>query len=108
MSVILSDGVYRVSHRGHPAGEDDNGTPIMAPAAAPGPPRAGARNEQPDGTFSLRLDPAEWPLRVGDRVTGPDGRVYVVYGNPRLHRNVAASDVDYVGAAAALEIPDVR
>lgn len=103
MTVILSDGSYRVARRPFPPPQDSHGTPAPAPLGTPGPARAGGGVEQPDGTWRLRLDPAEWPVHPGDVVTGPLGRVWTIVGNPRLHTNSGAADLDYVGVQASLD-----
>lgn len=100
MAVVLSDGSYRVAHRVHPGARDAHGTPLPAVPGTLGPPRAGAAVEQPDGSYTLRLDPAEWPMWAGDEVEGPAGLRWCVTGQPRLHFNSEASDVDYVGVSA--------
>jgi hypothetical protein len=103
MTVVLSDGGYTVRKRPYPPPQDAHGTPAPGALAAAGASRAGGAVEQTDGTWRLRLDPAEWPVRPGDVVTGPESRVWTIIGNPRLHRNVAADDVDYISARASLD-----
>jgi hypothetical protein len=98
--------MYRVRHRAHPYGEDDHGLPVAGAAPAPGPLRAGGAKRQPDGSFTLRLDPAEWKIRPGDQIDGPDGSVYIATGWPRRNLNSAAADVDHVWLTAALEPPE--
>jgi hypothetical protein len=104
--VVLSDGVYRMRKRAHPFTEDAHGTPVAGVLGGAGPERPGARRLQPDGTYTLRLDPAEWQVRPGDVAQAPDGRSYVITGTPRLITNVAAGDVDFVSATAALDPPE--
>lgn len=106
MAVILSDGTYRVRHRPHPFTEDAHGLPVAASAPAPGPWRAGARSRQTDGSYHLRLDPAEWPVRPGDQVDGQDGATFILTGWPKKSFNPAGSDVDHVAATAALKPPE--
>jgi len=67
--------------------------------------RPGAGFERSDGSWHLRVDPAEWPVYDGDKVNGTGGRVWTVTGTPRLIRNNIASDVDYVSIVAALDPP---
>jgi hypothetical protein len=105
--MLPDTGTYQVSRRPHPWPRDDHGTPVPSALGAPGAARPGAATKQPDGAWSLRQDPAEWPRHAGDKVTGPDGAVWTVTGVPLLHRNNAASDVDYVAAAASLDPPEV-
>lgn len=107
MTVVLSDGAYRVARRPHPWPRDDHGTPVPPALGAASSPLPGGAREQSDGTWSLRLDPSEWPLEDGDKVLGPAGRVWTVVGEPRRHLNWGANDVDYVSAQGALDPPEV-
>lgn len=102
MAVILSDGPYRVAHRQYPWPQDSHGVPMPPAAGSLGPERAGGCRENPDNSWSLRLDPAEWPVRDGDKVHGPAGQLWTVLGYPRLHLNTASPDLDYISATAAL------
>ncbi len=109
MSVVLSDGLYRVARRVHPWPRDDHGTPVPPALGAYGTARAGAVNRVAGSASDvhLRLDPAEWPLRAGDKISDAHGAVYTVTGVPRFARNVAASDVDYVAVTATIDPPVV-
>jgi hypothetical protein len=102
MAVILSDGMYQVAHRAHPGTKDAHGKPVPSAPGTLGTARPGASTEQADGSWTLRLDPAEYPLWAGDEVHGPGGQRWVVTGQPRYPSNPAASDVDYVAATAVL------
>jgi hypothetical protein len=103
MAVVLANGRYRVAKRAYPPPQDDHGTPVPGTPGAGGALRDGAAHESPDGSWSLRIDPAEWPVRAGDRFIGPGGTTWTVVGNPRLHRNPAAGDVDYISATGSLD-----
>lgn len=105
MAVVLADGSYTVRKRPHEWTRDAHGTPVpTAPGTALGP-YPGAVAEQPDGTWSLRLDPAAWRLRAGDLVDGPAGRTWLVE-SALLRTNQAASDVDYVAVVGSLQPPE--
>jgi hypothetical protein len=102
VAVVLTDGSYRVARRVHPATKDAHGTPVPGELGPFGPARAGASTEQPDGSWTLRLDPAEWPVWAGDEVEGPGSARWSVTGKPRLNSNPEAGDVDYVAVSATL------
>lgn len=101
VAVILGDGQYTVRHRAHPAPRDADGIPVLSAPGDPQGPFYGASREVAQDSWSLRLDPAVWPLREGDIVAG-HGRTWVVEGRPSLYVNNAAADVDYVSATATL------
>lgn len=106
MVVILADGAYRVAKRSHPWALDQHGVSAPAALGAYGAARAGAAHAQPGQDWKLRLDPAEWPVRAGDRVT--DGaRTWTVTGTPTRIAHPADGAVDYVSAFAALDPPQV-
>jgi hypothetical protein len=105
MAVMLPDGSYQVQRRAHPWPRDDHGQPVPPALGAAGTARLGGANEQIDGTWSIRLDPAEWPLYDGDKILGPSGRIWTVTDTPQLNRNRAANDVDYIAVHAALDPP---
>lgn len=108
MAVLLPDGLYQVHHRPYPWPQDTHGAPVAPDQLPPGQARNGCSTEQPSGSWSLRLDPAEWRVRAGDLVTGgPGNRTYTVTGIPRLHVNSAASDADYIEALGVLAEPPV-
>lgn len=68
-------------------------------------PTPGAAREQPDGSWTLRVDPAAWPVNQGDRIT--DGtRVWVVT-LARTHNVPGHPDADFVSVTASLEPPKV-
>lgn len=101
VAVILSNGVYFVRHRVHPAPRDADGIPVLSAPGVPVGPWPGASREVSKDSWSLRLDPQVWPLNEGDIITGL-GRTWVVEGRPSLFTNNAAPDVDYVSVTATL------
>lgn len=105
MTVLLPDGRYRVQRRTRPSTDDAHGFPVSSALSGPGPARPGAARREADGTYTLRLDPTEWPVRTHDTVTAADGTTYVIT-TARVLTNPAASDADYVSATAALIPPD--
>jgi len=107
MAVILADGTYQVARRAHPwATMDDHGIAVPAALGAYGTARAGAVTAQADRSWRVRLDPAEWPLEAGDRITDGE-RTWTITGEPRRIRHPVDDEVDYVTATAALDPPEV-
>lgn len=102
MAVVLSDGNYRVQKRGEST-RDADGALVPAALDVLGAELPGASTRQQDGSWTLRLDPAVWPIRAGDRVVGPGGVAWIVDGVPRAHENAEVPDVDYVGAVGSLD-----
>lgn len=116
MSVLLPDGAYRVARRAYPWPQDAHGAPVPPEAGPYGPPRPGAAKEQPrtetrlsrsqpEGTYRMRLDPAEWPVREGDRVTGPGGRTWTITSFPQLYTNPVLPYADYISAWGTMDLP---
>lgn len=106
MAVVLSNCQLQVEAREHPEERDARGTPVPSDTdtiTVRGP-FPGSALQQPDGSWSLRLDPQCWPVRAGDKVT--DGtRVWFANPDPRLHQVPGIPDVDYVQVAATLDPP---
>lgn len=105
MAVVLSDGNYAVRKRTHEWARDQHGTPLPSALGASVGPWPGCVTEQPDGTWTIRLDPAAWRVRPGDLVDGPAGRTWLIE-HALLRRNNAAGDVDYVAVVASLQPPE--
>jgi hypothetical protein len=103
MSVILSDGLYTVRKRAHPYQRDDHGLPVPPELSDPLGPLPGCATEQQDGSWSLRLDPTAWPMREDDQITGPNGTVWMVRGQPVLYVNNANPALNYVSIQAVFE-----
>jgi hypothetical protein len=78
-------------------GERQNGA--LGATLGPWP---GRTQEQGDGTWSLALDPAAWPVRENDLVveSAPGSRVWVVQ-SAQLLRNNADPVVDYIRVTGA-------
>lgn len=103
---MLPDGAYQVARRPHAWSRDAHGTPVPATLGSYGTARPGGAYDRGDGLWSLRLDPAEWPLYDGDKIT--DGaRTWTVVSAPILRANSDADDVDYVAVTATLDPPVV-
>ncbi|MFC5902690.1 hypothetical protein [Streptomyces zhihengii] len=62
--------------------------------------------EQPDGTWTVRLDPKGWPVKDGDTISDGTGRTWTLTST-RQHAVRGCSDVDYVQATATLNPPEV-
>ena len=108
MAVLLTDGRYTLHRQPTPQTRDGHGLPVPGPAAPPAGPGDGASSRQADGAWTLRLDPALWPVSAGDTVTrAADGHRWVVTGTPRLHEVPGHPDVDYVAVTAVQDPPDV-
>ncbi|MCX4677611.1 hypothetical protein OG413_20275 [Streptomyces sp. NBC_01433] len=109
MSVILANRQLTLSALAHPWARDANGVPVPpAPDQRPEPRGTwpGSALEQPDGTWSLRLDPAAWPVEPGDVVADETGMTWTLT-TARLHQVPGCPDVDYVQAAATRNPPKV-
>jgi hypothetical protein len=105
MVVVLADGRYRVLRLPHPQPRDGHGLPV--PGGGTWTEFVdGAAGQQPDGSWSLRLDPSVWPVHAGDTVEREDGSRWVVYGEPRLSAVPDHPDVDHVRVTARQDPPD--
>jgi len=108
VAVLLADGLYLLLQEVHPQPRDAHGTPMPGPPPTPVGPADGAATRQVDGSWSLRLDPALWPVAAGDVITRvADDRRWVVTGTPLRHQVAGHSDVDYVAVTAVQDPPDV-
>ncbi|HET9655448.1 MAG TPA: hypothetical protein VFP72_08845 [Kineosporiaceae bacterium] len=106
MAVVLPNCQLRVRKRAHPAPRDAHGTPIPAALGAALGPWPGAAKEQEErGTWSLRVDPAAWPLNPGDEVS--DGARTWVVATAVLHAVQSCSAADYVAVVGRLNPPDI-
>lgn len=108
MAVLLADGLYQVSRQAHPLERDAHGTPVPGPGGPPTPLVPGAATRQLDGSWTMRLDSAVWPVAAGDVVERPaDSGRWTVTGTPRNVKVPGAPDVDHVALTAAQDPPDV-
>lgn len=108
MAVLLPNASLRVQVHAHDFARDAHGTPITptTPAVTRGP-LPGALKRQPDRvTWSLRLDPALWPVEPGDIVLDENDRAFVL-SSAELFAIAGYPDADYIGARATLDPPDV-
>lgn len=108
MAVVLPDRALTVSMRSHEWVTDERGVPMPTPQdtlTVRGPfPGAAARAN--GNTWDLRVDPACWPMRAGDRIT--DGTLtWVVDVDPILHAVPGAPHVDHIAVTATLDPPAV-
>ncbi|NEA53592.1 hypothetical protein G3I60_05325 [Streptomyces sp. SID13666] len=107
MAVLLADRLLSVRVLPHPWTRDANGTPVPPNPATPPQIRGtwpGAATEQPDGSWSLRLNPAAWPVREGDTVTDDAGLSWTVTA-ARNQRVPGCTAADYVQVTATLNPP---
>lgn len=109
MAVILPDRALTAHVRAHPFTRDARGTPMptagdQVDVRGPYP---GAAQENPDGSWALRVDARCWPLRASDKITDDQGSVWVLGGSPKLHMVPGVSDVDFIEAVGTLEPPKV-
>lgn len=105
MAVVLADGNYQVRKRAHEYTRDAHGTPVPPVPGSSSSLLPGAATEQPDGSWTLRLDPALWPVYPDDLVDRPaDSRSWLV--ETAVYRfNTADPAVDYVACTASLQPP---
>jgi hypothetical protein len=109
MAVVLPNAQVTVYALAHPWQRDANGTPVPPnPNARPAPRGTwpGSVLEQPDGSWTVRLDPAAWPVKEGDTITDETGRSWTLTST-RHHAVPGCPAVDYVQAAATLNPPKV-
>jgi hypothetical protein len=108
VAVVLPNAILTVYALPHPWQRDANGTPVPPNPNVRPPARGtwpGAAAEQSDGSWTLRLDPAAWPLCEGDTVTDDTGLSWT-FTSARNHRVPGCSDADYVQATATLNPPE--
>ncbi|MFF0481968.1 hypothetical protein [Streptomyces sp. NPDC004435] len=109
MAVVLPNRILTLCPLTHPWERDANGVPVPPnPYTAPAPRGTwpGGAAEQPDAAWSLRLDPAAWPVEPGDIVRDETGTTWTV-ATARLHRVPGCPAVDYVQVSATLNPPKV-
>jgi hypothetical protein len=106
MAVILSSGLYGVRRRIHPFPRDAQGAPVPGGLGAVAGPLPGDARREDTGEYSIRLDPALWPLREDDAVTGPAGQVWIIEGLPQLRTNNADPALDYIEATGSI-VPEL-
>ncbi|MER5482648.1 hypothetical protein ABT024_05440 [Streptomyces sp. NPDC002812] len=108
MAVLLPDRNVTAYVLTHPWGRDAHGVPVPPPPDARPAPRGtwpGAAAEQPDGTWTLRVDTAAWPLKAGD-VLGDGSRMWTVV-TALAKRVPGHGAADYVAVTATLNPPEV-
>ena len=106
MSVLLPDRQLTVTVRAHPQERDDRGVPKPTPqdALTVRGPYPGAAEEQPDGSWTLRVDPRCWPMRPGDQIT--DGTLtWYASTQPQLRGVPGVPDVDFIRVIGTLDPP---
>lgn len=109
MAVVLPNATLTVYALAHPWERDANGVPVPPnPNARPAPRGTwpGSVNEQPDGSWTARLDPQAWPTKEGDTITDESGRTWTLTST-RNHKVPGCPDVDYIQATATLNPPEV-
>ncbi|MFD7334927.1 hypothetical protein ACFV98_02840 [Streptomyces violascens] len=109
MAVVLPNRHLTLHVLEHPWARDANGVPVPPDPTRRPEPRGtwpGAAQEQPDGTWSLRLDPAAWPIKPGDTVSDDTGMSWTVT-TARSHRVPGCPAVDYVQVTATRNPPEV-
>ncbi|MEU5978432.1 hypothetical protein [Streptomyces sp. NPDC047315] len=109
MAVVLPNAMLTVYVLAHPWARDANGVPVPPNPGQKPTPRGtwpGAVLEQPDGSWTVRLDPQAWPVKEGDTVSDGAGRSWTLTSS-RLHAVPGCPDVDYVQGAATLNPPEV-
>jgi len=102
MGVLMADRALAVRRRG-PGVKDSHGVPVggaWGPTLGPWP---GAAREV-GGGWTLRVDPASWPLKAGDLVVDANGGGSWLVRSARLMRNARDPVVDYVRVEAAERI----
>ncbi|MFD9248385.1 hypothetical protein [Streptomyces bottropensis] len=108
MAVLLPDRQLTAYVLAHPWGRDVRGVAVPPPPDArpePREPKPGAANEQADGSWTLRVDPADWPLEPGD-VLGDGTRTWTIV-TALLKRVPGHGAADYIAVVATLNPPEV-
>ncbi|WP_031102309.1 hypothetical protein [Streptomyces sp. NRRL S-146] len=109
MAVVLATRMLTLYALEHPWARDANGVPVPPDPNQQPEPRGtwpGSALEQPDDTWSLRLDPAAWPVESGDVVGDETGMKWTIT-TARLHQVPGCPAVDYVQAAGTRNPPEV-
>ncbi|MGW1275493.1 hypothetical protein ACWD4V_00855 [Streptomyces tsukubensis] len=107
MAVVLPNRTLSLHALPHPWDRDANGVPVPPDPHQRPEPRGswpGSALEQQDSAWSLRLDPAAWPVQPGDTVGDETGATWTVV-SARLHQVLGYPAVDYVQATATLNPP---
>lgn len=109
MVVVLANAQLRVEARSHDFVRDARGAPVASDAdtITTRGPFPGAVKEQPDGTYTIRLDPRCWPVRAGDAIVASDGRIWYAAPDPRKQEVPGVPDVDYVQLVGTIDPPRV-
>lgn len=113
MAVLFANAEMRTAAHAHPQVRDAHGVPVATGAPAWGDAHSGSVKEiagsdaNNGAEWSLRLDPAHWPLERDDKAT--DGKRVWIITDATLHQiaHPDADDVDYIAARAVLAIPEV-
>ncbi|MFJ3793567.1 hypothetical protein [Kitasatospora sp. NPDC090091] len=108
MAVILPNRRFTAHVAPHPWARDAHGLPVPPPpgsVSATGAVLPGAAVQQTDGSWSLRADPQQWPLRPGDRLV--DGDESWTVTSARLCAVPVDGAADYIAVTATLDPPQV-
>ncbi|KIF04147.1 hypothetical protein PL81_20245 [Streptomyces sp. RSD-27] len=108
MAVLLPDRTLTAYVLAHPWGRDAHGVPVPPPPDARPTPRGtwpGAATEQADGSWTLRVSPAAWPLKPGD-LLGDGTRTWTIV-SALLKKVPGYGAADYVAVVASLNPPEV-
>lgn len=114
MGVLFPNHVVRTAARARPIGRDAHGHPVVTEEPVWSEPRPGSIKERPGfdpnrgQEWSIRLDPAHWPLKDDDLVMDETGRVLVL-------KDVTLNTIEYPGTellwhvhgTGVLQIPEV-
>ncbi|MER7937936.1 MULTISPECIES: hypothetical protein [unclassified Streptomyces] len=109
MAVVLPDRQITAYVLAHPWGRDAHGRAVPPPPDAKPAPRGtwpGAAIEQPDKSWTLRVDPGAWKLREGD-VLGDGEHMWTVM-TAVLKTVPGYPATDYIAVTAALNPPEVN
>ncbi|MEW1677830.1 hypothetical protein AB0O47_32030 [Streptomyces noursei] len=107
MAVLLADRALTAFVLSHPWERDALGTPVPPPPDQRPAPRGtwpGAATKQVDDSWTLRVDPAAWPLNPGDILT--DGTRTWTIVTALLKRVPQYGAADYIAVTATLNPPD--
>ncbi|MFF9192665.1 hypothetical protein [Streptomyces rochei] len=108
MAVVLPDRELTVHVLAHPWARDPLGTPVPPPPDARPQPRGtwpGAATKQIDGSWTLRVDPAAWPLKQGDVLS--DGALTWTVVTALLKQVPGYGAADYIAVVASENPPEV-
>ena len=110
MAVLLPNARLAVRKKAHPFARDAHGSPITGGESATGTYRdSGLFERAVTGAeqgieWSIRLQPEEWPIEIGDSIVEDGPRIWTVMA-ANLHAVTGVPDVDYVAITAVLEVP---